>query len=58
MSRTEFNYLCQNNGVSPDIALENERVRSFLRSIHGKSHHPDQQMWYDLALSKLLQEEF
>lgn len=58
MSRNEFNYLCENNAVSPDIALENDRVRRFLRNIHGKSHHPEQQMWYNLELSKILQEEF
>ena len=61
MTRHDFNFICSSNSVSPDIALENERVRALLkRSIHPYNSKYDtaKDVKLQLELNTIIQQEF
>jgi|11BtaG_2_1085332.scaffolds.fasta_scaffold00040_49 hypothetical protein len=61
MTRNDFNFICSSNAVSPDIALENERVRALLkRSIHphNSKYEVAKDVKLQLELNTIIQQEF
>lgn len=58
MTFNEFTFICENNAVLPSIALENPRVRNVLERSRKGGHGQEYDVWLQLELSTILQQEF